>query len=80
VAIDPSLVTVRSMRIDVETRGEYTRGQTVGNRHNMVERNELRGDRYVMVGIDKLEPNSKVAVEVEAERFLTLFVERISGK
>ena len=55
-----------SSRIDVETRGEYTRGQTVGNRNNMVERNELRGDRYVMVGIDKLQPLKARAKNVKA--------------
>ncbi len=80
VAVDASLVTTKEMRVDVETRGEFTRGQTVGNRHNMVERNELQGDRYVMVGIDRLTPNVKVAMEVDAERFLRLFIERLRGK
>lgn len=79
VAIDPSLVTRRDMRVDVETKGEFTRGQTVGNRRNMVEQNALQGDRYVMVGLERLEPNAKVCVEADADRFLKMFIERIGG-
>ena len=79
VLIDPSFVETKHMRVDVETKGEFTRGQTVGNRYNMVERNEVVGDRLMMTGIDRVEPNVWVAVEVEAERFLSLFNSRISG-
>jgi purine nucleosidase len=80
VAIDPSFVKTRHMRIDVETRGQFTRGATVGNRHNAVEHNELQGDRYVMTGIDRVQPNAWVAVEVEAERFMSFFIDRLAGK
>ncbi len=80
VAIDATLVKAPLMRVDVETRGDFTRGETVANRHNMVERNVLRGDRYMVEGVDKVEPNAKVCVEVDAERFLQLFVSRIRGK
>jgi purine nucleosidase len=80
VAIDPSFVRTGFMRIDVETKGEFTRGQTVGNRYNMVERNEPVGDRLMMTGIDAVKPNTHVAVEVDAERFLTFFIERLTRK
>jgi purine nucleosidase len=80
VAIDASLVKAPPMHVDVETRGEFTRGETVANRHNAVERNVLHGDRYIIEGLDKVEPNAKVCVEVEADRFLHLFVSRIRGK
>ncbi len=80
VAIDATLVKAPAMHVDVETRGEFTRGETVANRHGYVERNVLRGDRYVIEGVDKVEPNAKVCVEVEAERFLDMFVSRIRGK
>ena len=46
----------------------------------MVERNVLRGDRYVIEGVDKVSPNAKVCVDVDADRFLQLFVSRIRGK
>src|SRR5271167_2910286 len=33
VAIDSTLVKTQEMHVDVETRGEFTHGETVGNRH-----------------------------------------------
>ena len=80
VAIDATLVKAPAMHVDVETRGEFTRGETVANRHGAVERNVLHGDRYVIEGVDKVEPNAKVCVEVDADRFLQLFVSRIRSK
>ncbi len=80
VAIDASIVTAPPMHVDVETRGEFTRGETVANRRNTVERNVLHGDRYIIEGLDNVEPNAKVCTEVEADRFLQLFVSRIRGK
>jgi inosine-uridine nucleoside N-ribohydrolase len=80
VAIDATLVKTKAMHVDVETRGEFTRGETVGNRRGYVERNVLQGDRYVIEGADKVEPNAKVCVDVDADRFLQLFVSRIRGK
>ena len=44
------------------------------------ERNVLHGDRYVIEGIDKVEPNARVCTEVDANRFLEMFVSRIRGK
>jgi len=42
--IDPSLVTLRDMHVDVETKGEFTRGETVANRMGSDENNVLHGD------------------------------------
>jgi inosine-uridine nucleoside N-ribohydrolase len=80
VAIDATLVKAPEMHVDVETRGEFTRGETVANRRGYVERNVLHGDHYVIEGADKVTPNAKVCVDVEADRFLQLFVARIKGK
>jgi inosine-uridine nucleoside N-ribohydrolase len=80
VAVDATLVTAPAMHVDVETKGEFTRGETVANRHGAVERNVLHGDRYIVEGLDRVEPNAKVCVDVDAERFLQLFVFRIRGK
>jgi purine nucleosidase len=80
VAIDSTLVKTQDMHVDVETRGEFTRGETVGNRRGYVERNVLHGDRYIIEGADKVTPNAKVCVDVDADRFLQLFVSRIRGK
>jgi inosine-uridine nucleoside N-ribohydrolase len=84
VAIDATLVNAPLMHVDVETRGDFTRGETVANRRNEVERNVLRhfpeGDRYVIEGVDHVTPNAKVCIDVQADRFLQLFVSRIQGK
>ena len=80
VTLDRTLVTTQAMRVDVETRGEFTRGETVANRANSVERNVLHGDRYIIEGVDKVMPNTQVCVDVQAQRFLDLLVGRIRGK
>ena len=79
-AIDRTLVKTQAMHVDVETRGEFSRGETVANRQNMVERNVLHGERYLIEGIDRVQPNASVCVGVDAERFLRLFIARIKGK
>lgn len=78
--IDPSIVQTQGMRVDVETRGEFTRGETVANRRNAQEHNVLLGDHYRIEGITRLDPNVQVGVGVDAERFLKLFNRRIAGK
>jgi inosine-uridine nucleoside N-ribohydrolase len=88
VAIDASLVNAPMMRVDVETRGEFTRGETVANRRNETERNVLHhfpagsgeADRYIIEGLDKVDPNARVCIDVQAAKFLQLFVSRIEGK
>jgi inosine-uridine nucleoside N-ribohydrolase len=84
VAIDAALVTAPAMHVDVETRGEFTRGETVANRRNEIERNVLHhfqnGDHYVIEGLDSVLPNAKVCIDVRAEKFLEMFVSRIQGK
>ncbi|MCU1298099.1 MAG: hypothetical protein JWO91_2377 [Acidobacteriaceae bacterium] len=79
IAIDPTLVKTQAMHVDVETRGDFTRGETVGNRHGGVEHNVLHGDRYVIEGVNPVKPNTNVCVDVDADRFLQLFVSRIRG-
>ena len=78
--IDPTIVKAQAMHVDVETRGEFSRGETVANRANEVERNVLRGDRYVIEGIDKVQPNVQVCTGVDAERFVQSLISRIQGK
>jgi purine nucleosidase len=78
--VDRSLITTQEMRVEVETRGEYTRGETVTNRHNSSNLKVLRGDRYVVEGIEKVQPNVRVALGSDARRFVELFISRIAGK
>ena len=79
-AIDYSIVSTQPMHVDVESRGEFTRGETVANRRNAVERNVLHGDRYVIEGIDHVDPNVQVCTGVNAEKFLQLLNSRLAGK
>jgi inosine-uridine nucleoside N-ribohydrolase len=79
-AIDPSIVTLKEMHVDVETRGEFTRGETVANRMGYEETNVLHGDHYEIDGLTKLKPNARVCTASDADRFLQLFVSRIKGK
>jgi len=66
VAVDPSLVKTERFYVDVETEGELTRGQTV------VERREWVRPRK--------KPNAEVCVEVDGERFLDLFMDRVARR
>jgi len=79
-AIDPTLVTLKDMHVDVETKGEFTRGETVANRMGSDENNVLRGDHYEIDGVIELTPNARVCLASDAERFLNLFISRIRGK
>jgi inosine-uridine nucleoside N-ribohydrolase len=78
--IDPTLVTLKDMHVDVETKGEFTRGETVANRMGSNEKNVLHGDHYEIEGVIDLKPNARVCVASDAGRFLQLFISRIKGK
>jgi len=80
VALDPALVTLKEMHVDVETKGEFTRGETVTNRMGANEKNVLHGDHYEIEGYDYLAPNARVCLDSNADRFLNLFISRIKGK
>jgi len=78
--IDPTLVTLKDMHVDVETKGEFTRGETVANRMGSNENNVLHGDHYEIEGVIELKPNARVCLASDAGRFLSLFFSRIRGK
>ena len=50
------------MHVDVETRGEFTRGETVANRMGSDENNVLHGDHYEIEGVIELKPNARVCL------------------
>jgi inosine-uridine nucleoside N-ribohydrolase len=80
IALDPTLGTLKEMHVDVETKGEFTRGETVANRMGSNENNVLHGDHYEIEGAIALKPNARVCMASDAERFLQLFVSRVKGK
>jgi purine nucleosidase len=77
--IDPTLVTLKSMHVDVETGGEFTRGETVANRMGYDENNVLHGDHYEIEGLVPIQPNARVCTASDGDRFVRLFVARITG-
>jgi inosine-uridine nucleoside N-ribohydrolase len=80
IALDSTLGTLKEMHVDVETKGEFTRGETVANRMGSNENNVLHGDHYEIEGMTYLKPNARVCLASDANRFLQLFVSRIKGK
>lgn len=80
VAVDSTLVTAPAMHVDVETRGEFTRGETVADRHGYVDHTVLQGNHYAIDGVEKPAANVKVCVDVDARRFVEMYVARIKGK
>jgi purine nucleosidase len=80
VVIDPTLVKWKDMHVDVETKGEFTRGETVANRMGSYENNVLHGDHYEIDGVVPLANNARVALSSDAERFLQMFISRVKGK
>ena len=67
IAIDPSLATLQTTRVEVETDGTWTRGATV---------TDLRGIRRSPWPTGWMpEDNARVAIDVDAPAFMTRFVE-----
>lgn len=83
VAIDATLVQTSAMRVDVETSGTLTRGETIANRSGAVSGHELRtfadGERYVASGPQRVAFNASVATAVDAARFSRLLLARLHG-
>ena len=79
VACAPDLVQWRRLRVEVELEGSLTRGQTVAWLDGRRERVEHRGDHDDVVGIEEVVGNVDVAVDVDVERFLRLFLTRVLG-
>ncbi len=58
---DPSILTTQFMHVDIETTGTFTRGRTVCDLRNRLGK----------------APNIHVGININAERFFTLFFERL---
>jgi purine nucleosidase len=80
IAMDPTMGTLKDMHVDIETRGEFTRGETVANRIGYEEKNVLHGDHYEIEALIPLKPNARVCLAADRDRFLQLFLSRVQGK
>lgn len=71
IAIDPSLSTLQTTRVEVETDGTWTRGATV---------TDLRGIRRSPWPTGWMpEDNARVAIDVDVPTFMTRFVGRLAA-
>ena len=73
----PELVTCRRVRVEIETEGRLTAGQSVANVAGIVERLVSRGAHDDVVGLDRPEPNCRVALDVATAAFVDLFCARL---
>jgi purine nucleosidase len=79
VVFQPDLVAVRRLPVQVECVGVHTRGQTVAWMGGMRERLVDCGDHDDVVGVEPIQGNVDVCLEVDGERFLELFLGRLFG-
>ena len=75
--VRPELLGCRAVRVDIETQGRFTAGQSVVNLAGVVEKVEDRGDHDDVGGLDRPVPNCEVALEVDTTAFVALFCERL---
>lgn len=73
----PALLGCHSLRVDIETAGRFTSGQSVANVTGHVEQHASRGDHDDIVGLVQPAPNCDVALEVAAPAFIDLFCTRL---
>ena len=79
--LDPSIVTLRDYFVDVETAGEITAGETVGYERAPMRRSApLASGAAPQPDRTTFQPNAKVAVDVDVERFLGMLIGRLSGR
>ena len=78
--VDPTLVTLKEMHVDVETKGEFTRGETVANRMGANEKNVLHGDHYVIEGYDYLKTECKSVCSFRCGSILAAIYQPDKGK
>lgn len=71
IAIDPSLARLETTRVEVETEGRWTMGETVADLTG------IRGSPWP-VGWEPA-ANARVALDVDEELFMKRFVERVRG-
>jgi pyrimidine-specific ribonucleoside hydrolase len=76
--IDPAVVRLQEVYVEIETTGEYTAGETVGYRKAPV-RGSAPMANAPAAGAQPFVPNAKVALDVDAERFFTMLIGRIAG-
>jgi len=78
-AIDHTFLTTQDMRVDIETEGKFTRGMTVANRKNVIEKEAVSGDHVESIGVELVKPNAHVSTGIDAARFVNFLLQRIGN-
>lgn len=81
--IDPGVVTLQDYFVDIETSGEITAGESVAYRRLPIRHSaplEAAAPARASAPVDEtFKPNARVAVDVDAERFLRLLITRLTA-
>jgi inosine-uridine nucleoside N-ribohydrolase len=77
--LDPSIVTLQDLYVEVETAGTITAGETVGYRKAPMRGSPPMANGPAVEASKEFRPNAQVALEVDVNRFLKLLVDRIAG-
>jgi inosine-uridine nucleoside N-ribohydrolase len=79
--IDPAMLIVRDYYVEIETSGEWSAGESVGYQRAPVRKSAPleTSDPEPLESPPTLAPNSKVAMEVDSERFFRLLIPRLTG-
>jgi inosine-uridine nucleoside N-ribohydrolase len=75
--LDPAILTLEDYRVEIETRGTFTAGESVGfKKHSDRVSAPLQGIDTASATKD-FHPNCKVATEVDVPRFFDLLISRL---
>ena len=77
--VDPTVVSLRDLYVDVETAGSLTAGETVGYRKAPVRMSPPMASAPSAPQSIEFKPNARVALDVDGDRFLKMLVDRIAG-
>lgn len=76
--IDPTVVTVEPLHVEIETAGTLTAGETVGYRKAPMRGSAPLATVPLAASSTGFKPNARVATDVNVDRFLRLLVDRIA--
>ena len=77
--LDPGVVTLQDLLVEIETAGIFTAGETVGYRKAPLRGSAPMANSPATTATAEVKPNARVALDVDVDRFLKLLVGRIAG-
>ena len=77
--INPAVVNLQDLYVEIETAGTFTAGETVGYRKGPMRGSPPMANSPESPAATGFKPNARVALDVDVDRFLKLLVGRIAG-